>query len=167
MYFGRQNALKMHNRNFKELEEMSDVLIQNWNDKVSDSDTVYHLGNFAWDPFSANIALQQLNGNILFLEGNRDKALDETIKFHDKIDLLEDRILELPEHNLLLCYYPLEHWNGKDEGVLHCHGYSHLLFPHQVENNRMNVSVDCWNLSPINLDTIMDLIKEFKSYTNE
>ena len=78
-WFGRPQILEIANRKFSNIEEMNDVLIKNWNNKVKKRDVVFHLGNFAWDPEIARKALKKLNGRIYFLKGNCDKALEEVI----------------------------------------------------------------------------------------
>jgi calcineurin-like phosphoesterase family protein len=53
LQLGRPGAIKKYNRDFADVDEMTDRLIRNWNEVVTKDDTVYHLGNFAWDPRTA------------------------------------------------------------------------------------------------------------------
>ena len=161
-YFGRETFLEKGKRNFKSIEEMDKVLIDNWNSKVSKYDTVYHLGNFAWDPFSANYALQNLNGKIKFITGNKDKALIESASMHEKVQILHDQIVELQDYDIVLCHYPLEWWNGKETGTIHLHGHNHELFPIDLSKAlRISVCIDYWNLYPINIKTITELVNDY------
>ncbi len=160
--FGRKNIINHAKRPFKSVEEMDEKMTKLWNDKVKDNDIVYHLGNFAWDPFIANIMLGKLKGKIYFLNGNTDKALKESAQLYDNVKMYDDQIIELPKLKAILCHWPLEYWNGKEDGIFHFHGHNYKDFPHKANENRINVCADCWNLAPVEIDTIKELINEYK-----
>lgn len=46
LHLGDKNIFKLDNRLFKDLDEMHEVLINNWNFVVRDEDIVYILGDF-------------------------------------------------------------------------------------------------------------------------
>ena len=161
-FFGRKNIINIGKRKYSSVEAMDNGMIDKWNSVVTNDDIVYHLGNFAWDPFSANYALQNLNGKIKFLSGNKEKALIESISLYAKAMMLHDQILELPEFNVVLCHYPLEYWNGKEEGVIHLHGHNYKEFPMDLKKSmRVNVCADYWNLYPISINTIIELVHDY------
>lgn len=165
--FGRENMLSLESRNYSSTEEMDSDMINKWNERVNHDDIVYHLGNFAWDPFSANNALQNLNGNIIILPGDKDKALLESIALYPKISVLEDQIVEMPDLNAVISHYPLEHWNGKNSGSLHFHGHMINSMKTDIKKmNRVNVCIDNWHLYPVNIVTINELIEDFNNEIN-
>ena len=45
MHFGHTNVLRFDNRPFSDTAQMDDTLIQNWNERVADDDTIYILGD--------------------------------------------------------------------------------------------------------------------------
>ncbi len=163
-YFGRKGIISISKRPYSSVDEMDADMIKRWNAKVSPTDFVYHLGNFAWDPITADNVLRQLNGHIIFLTGSRDKALLEIAKHHaGKITFLVGQLVEIPKAKMILCRYPLEDWSGKDTGIIHYHGYSmKKLQTDLTKMNRINICCDCWNLAPIAISDIEELIKEFR-----
>ena len=46
-HFWHTNIIQYCNRPFVSIEEMNEVLIQNWNDLVLPEDEVYYLGDFS------------------------------------------------------------------------------------------------------------------------
>ena len=45
-HFGHANIIEYTNRPFASVEEMDAALIAAWNERVTDYDLVYHLGDF-------------------------------------------------------------------------------------------------------------------------
>lgn len=45
LHFGHGNIIKLCGRPFQDLEEMNNVLINNWNSKVTNGDKVYIIGD--------------------------------------------------------------------------------------------------------------------------
>lgn len=80
-HFGHKNCIKFDNRPFETVEEMDQTLIDNWNKKVSDEDTVYIIGDFIYR--SGNTFewyLKQLKGKKILVSGNHDWQLLEDEK---------------------------------------------------------------------------------------
>lgn len=161
-FFGREQILQIGKRHqFGSIKEMERTLISNWNSVVREEDLVFHLGNFAWDPVTARRVLKQLNGHIVFLPGHCDDALGEAAVEFDSIDIIDDQIITVPEHDLVLCHYPLLMWPGKDSGTIHVHG--HAIYSHKTNleiERRINICTDYWSYSPVKLSTLKDLINE-------
>ena len=47
-HFGHSNIIDFDYRPYKNVQEMDETLINNWNSIVSNEDTVYILGDFCW-----------------------------------------------------------------------------------------------------------------------
>ena len=45
-HFHHHNIINYCNRPFKDVNEMNKIIINNWNNIVTENDTVYHLGDF-------------------------------------------------------------------------------------------------------------------------
>jgi calcineurin-like phosphoesterase family protein len=158
-YFGRSNSISLLKRPFNDVEEMNIEMVRRWNSRVGKSDTVYHLGNFAWDPITASYAIELLNGKIHFLLGNSDDSLKEVLlKPSKNKKILHDQIHEIPELNAVISHYPLEFWNGKDFGVIHFHGHRPEMKTDLKTMHRINCCADNWDFYPIEYGTILDLI---------
>lgn len=60
-------------RPFRTVEDMNAVLVERWNARVCDGDTVYVLGDFAYGPFVlARAICEALRGQKILVQGNHD-----------------------------------------------------------------------------------------------
>lgn len=165
LLFGRQKAAE--DRGFKTADEMEKTLIDGWNLSVGPNDLVYHLGNFSWDPISAETVLPYLNGKIIFGSGMYDRHMGDMSSvilgkhslFKSSINVLRDiPISKKKKSDLVLSYWPLMDWPGKENGIMHIHGGS--IASNLDDGQRFCVSCDKWSLKPIEIDVLFDIAKE-------
>lgn len=72
-HFGHEAIIHYENRPFENIDEMTAALINNWNNVVSDEDTVFLLGDFSAYDKDANISIcNRLNGHKKLIIGNHD-----------------------------------------------------------------------------------------------
>lgn len=72
-HFYHENILRYCNRPFRDIAEMNETLVRNWNEVVPPDDVVFHLGDFAFgSPGQWNDILSRLNGQIYLILGNHD-----------------------------------------------------------------------------------------------
>lgn len=129
-HFGHKAVLTFDQRPFTTLTEMETVLITNWNNKVTNKDTVYILGDFCFgkEPEWLRI-LSQLKGNKVLIKGNHDltnmsNALKN--KFQDIKDYKEiDDTLNNQTVKVILSHYPIPFYK-KDYSNKVYHLYGHL-----------------------------------------
>lgn len=129
-HFGHQNIIRFDNRPFSSVAEMEKILVSNWNNRVTDADTVYILGDFCWGGSNSEWIrlLDILNGSKVLIRGNHDlekgkmcKALKE--KFIRIADYAE---ISDMHRRLILCHYPiLLYKNSKDENTYMLCGHVH------------------------------------------
>lgn len=187
LWLGRENILKIANRPYESLEEMENDIIEKWNSIIKDDDTVYVLNNFAVDPYTAARALKDLNGNIILMnpnsaltyaftgDGNKDNIdLDELISSDGKIVCTSQTIIEDASNDVVICYWPMSEWNGKESGTLHIYGYSYpimkgkkgnmtdIAVEDEITTGRINVCMDKWNFYPVSLKAIKSYIRNEK-----
>jgi len=164
-FFSRPDALDLGTRSidFSDVKQMDDALISNWNSTVSPTDVVYHLGNFCWDPISADLILRKLNGKIIFFPSKYDSALTEIIdQFEGTHGISVSMISWNKKLNSVLTHWPMLNWPGKDKDAYHFHGGIDEYPTNLDEENRINASIDNWNYSPLDFDIITDIIKDVK-----
>lgn len=162
--FGRKGAIKAYQRPFTSIEEMNDYLIDNWNSTVEPNDIVFVLGNLTWDPETAEMIIQNLNGNIILLPGEWDGAMQDLIETTKPDITLIDNAIKL-EKKLKLCmsYWPLETWPNKKLGWSSIIGHPGKSFKTNHKINRINVSCDYWDYKPVQVKRILQLFEELKA----
>ena len=75
MHFGHTNVLRFDNRPFSDTAQMDDTLIQNWNERVADDDTIYILGDAFWKNEENSIQImERLRGHKHLIQGNHDRV---------------------------------------------------------------------------------------------
>jgi len=71
-HFGHDNVIGFCNRPFASTEEMNEVMIRNWNERVTGADTVYILGDMFFRCNDAEDILKRLKGKKRLIVGNHD-----------------------------------------------------------------------------------------------
>lgn len=151
-HFNHSNIIKYCNRPFSSLEEMNEALIQKWNERVDDADTVYVVGDmFLGRPEDATPLIKRLKGRKVLIRGNHDRShrtmlecgFDET--WQRKELLLQDGRRAVLNHKPL----PNSVIGACD---LQIHGHRHSL--PIVDGRRINVCVDLWGYAPISEDEL-------------
>lgn len=165
MQLGRPSAIGKWKRPFKNVDEMTETLIKNWNDTVTERDTVYHLGNFAWDPKTAYDSIQALKGlNIYFILAETDEPL---LELWDKntlpknVKIIDDIYFD-SDNNRVYSYWPLKEWKNKSKGAYNIVGYPNRKYKTLPKNKVINCSVDQCNFKPQDLESILGLLKEIE-----
>lgn len=152
-HFGHTNIIDYCNRPFSSVEEMDEVIIDNWNSVVGEKDLVYHLGDFAFGKGSRERIADyraKLNGQIFLFRGNHDR---QTKTWYNRMgfDFVAGGDYWLYEPNILLSHkpYPIR------KPMINIHGHTHNLM-HLVESNLYYcVSVENINYTPIDLDELI------------
>ena len=72
-HFNHANIIRFCNRPFKDVTQMNETLIANWNSVIDKDDTVFHLGDFCLGGAAEwTQVLNRLNGKIYLIMGNHD-----------------------------------------------------------------------------------------------
>ena len=163
-HFHHSNIIKYCNISFKDIIEMNEFIIGNWNKTVTSKDTIYHLGDFCLsnDDEIRNI-FNKLNGNKILIRGNHDR---KPVKFYEDIGfkVLTHAPIRLDEYKLMLSHVPLPDSKILD-GYINLHGHIHNKkisddYPKNYsEHKHVNLSVDVTNYKPISLEEINEMRK--------
>lgn len=152
-HFFHENIIRYANRPFNNVEEMNEIMIQNWNKTVKRNDVVYHLGDFSLtNNQKENLNLiNKLNGKIFICPGNHD---GNTLKFNGgELEVLPI-IHIIKSMNLVLCHYPIYAWPKATHGFIHLYGHIHnnMMVSHNTRHK--NVCVENINYTPISYEEI-------------
>lgn len=129
-HFFHDNILKYNRPQFKNVKEMNENLIEQWNSIISKNDRVFHLGDFAFgqDLNAIEQIINRLNGSIYLIIGNHDTPA--------KIELYQ-RYFKLfsiyKDGNIVFTHCPLhptllEEISPRSEGTnerFNVHGHNH------------------------------------------
>lgn len=172
-HFGHANIIRLCNRPFKDVEEMNEKLVENWNRVVPEDGTVFHLGDFAFGGSSVwNSIIPRLNGHINLIIGNHDRKnlRQGYMSFFDMV--VPQLQIEIEDTSIYLNHYPFLCYGGSYRGVWQLFGHVHsgpqadgldisrlrVLLPTQYD-----VGVDNNNFTPISYREVKEKIESQKN----
>ncbi len=169
-HFFHGNMIKYENRPFKDVEEMNETIVANWNRKVAENDEIYILGDFAFcNGDKVNELLDRLNGKKYLITGNHDSFMKYKEFDRSKFVSIRD-IMKVSDNKtkIVLCHYPIAVWESQHHGSLHFYGHIHKLgfdrFPDYAhKENSYNVGADLTGFEPVTLDEILANYKTWMS----
>ena len=174
MHFGHKNILTYDNRPFSTTQEMDRALITNWNDVVTDNDTVYVLGDIFWIAEDAENIIKRLKGKKVLIIGNHDK-IGVYVKANRFVEITQYKELEMDNTGVILTHFPLAEWDGFYYGTYHLYGHTHSTFNlaeftlqrERPNGNCWDVGVDNNNFEPVSFEEIKEKIdKNIKDITD-
>lgn len=166
--FGRTGALKAYKRSFEDVAEMNDHLIKQWNSVVSEGDAVFVLGNLMWDPETGEDIIKALNGDILVIDGEWDRATEDIVKIKKdsslaeaKIRYITDGIKVMKKMKAVLSYWPLMDWPGKKKkSYTSFIGHPDPKYKTDHKESVINVTCDRWDYKPIEINHLTELFND-------
>ncbi len=174
LHLGHKNIVKTCNRPFSSVDEMDDILIENWNKKVKGNDTVYIVGDLIWKGVDPKPYLDRLKGKKILVRGNHDSTwldkLDNPLDYFVEITpLLDTSICSRPT---TLCHYPMFEWKGsrkigsaKLSYLVHGHTHGNIrpeYLPLFSLPNALNAGVDVNGFAPVTFDELLENNEIFK-----
>lgn len=144
------NIMKFCNRPFNTVEEMNEILIQNWNSVVGPHDYVYHLGDFGFGtPTKLNEIFKRLHGVKMNITGNHDGKVVKNLPWAWQ---KEQYGFKMDNRYIWLNHYPMRSWNRSYHGAGHLHGHVHGRC--KPYGKSFDIGVDSWDYTPVNFETI-------------
>ena len=167
-HFGHANILQLCNRPFETIEEMNEIFIENWNRRVTGSDSVYIVGDLFFRCKDPEPILKQLKGKKHLIVGNHDRSWlgkVDTQKYFRSVDLMA--IISDGAHAITLCHYPLLSWeHAKKSFMIHGHIHANTdmdFWPLLLaRDNVLNAGVDLNGFQPVSFDELLANNKRFK-----
>ena len=163
LHFGHANIIKYVNRPFKDVHEMNRRLVENWNSRVKPDDIVIHNGDFSFRnskggkpgegmQFKSDYWRKQLNGNIIFVQGNHDRN-------NSTKTIIQSLVIKYGHHYINIVHNPA-HWDSRFEinFVAHVHNRWKFQRVFNAENSTwsilINIGVDQWDFKPVTFEEI-------------
>ncbi|HBX53272.1 MAG: hypothetical protein A2275_07145 [Bacteroidetes bacterium RIFOXYA12_FULL_35_11] len=97
-------------RNFETIEQMNDTLVNNINERVSENDILFHLGDFAWGDRNVEWFRNRINCKNLYIAlGNHDKEIRKRAKLQSMFTKVFEFGAEILVNDIrfVLCHYAM------------------------------------------------------------
>ena len=163
LHFNHLNILKYepNSRPFETVDEMNEVLIKNWNDRVKSEDTVFVLGDLSmggWEDGGA--CIRRLNGKIILVRGNHDTP--KRLELYKSLGIEVHDIYYLPYKGryFICCHFPIANEEfirmvvQDNSEVVNLYGHIHSNAPVGYKDGTFHVGVDTNGLKPISIEEI-------------
>lgn len=153
-HFGHKRIIEFAKRPFNSVQQMDEHMIYLWNCKVAFSDTVIHVGDFAFADHEWY--LSRLNGQKRLILGNHDHSKRWKPALTKNLWATVDDMLTVTvdDTSIVCCHYGMHVWNRSHYGALHFYGHSHGNLPGDSQST--DVGVDCWDFRPVSLKEIKE-----------
>lgn len=158
-------------RPFDSLEEMTESLISNWNERVKPGDMIYHLGDFMLTWGKKHIddvdrMISRLNGCKFLIRGNHDRKEVYRNERWNKVDKYYEIKSPIDGTTIVMCHYPIRSWNKQGKGSFMLHGHCHGNL-RQPPGRIMDVGVDCNNFAPVSIEEVHEFMKNRDIYAED
>jgi len=181
LHWGHKNILRFTSRPYKDLEEMREAFVKNWNSVVRKQDRVYVLGDWSFDTVeNTKKIMSRLHGDLILVAGNHDRNADVMIKMGFR-NVIENDFIKIGGHKVYLSHFPYyPSWWSKlkaffkrqkldtrflhkrivDDGNFLLHGHVHESY--KFSGKQFNVGVDRNNYTPVSEEEVLKWIESFK-----
>lgn len=153
-HHGHARIIELCKRPFRDVQEMDETMIRNWNAIVGERDTVYHLGDFSLGGVPSSIFRKRLNGRIHLLIGNHDKRALKEPELWESISPMLD--IKVDGQRITLCHYAMRTWLKSHKGAWSLYGHSHHNLPDDPNALSIDVGVDGWGFAPVSMAQIRE-----------
>jgi len=169
-HFCHTNVIKYDSRPFKDVEEMNESLIENWNHYIDTNDIVFYLGDLSFDRSGKQTQeiVKRLNGKIHYILGNHDDEKD--IRKLNRFETISDYInLSVPDEDnprkrqgIMMMHYPILSWDKAHHGDWHLHGHCHQSLvkqnPEYYKRKVLDMGCNGWDYCPIHYTDIKQIM---------
>jgi len=150
------NTIKDCKRPFPDVYIQERVLLENYNSVVKPEDTVIYAGDIAMKKKGAIRALENMNGQIIFVLGNHDKKFIQTIKKY-VVRVCDRYEFKVGKQDITVSHYAMRTWNKSQYGSWEVFAHSHgNLTPIGLQHD---CGVDNNNFFPISFEQLDEIMK--------
>jgi calcineurin-like phosphoesterase family protein len=153
-HFGHENILRYDNRPFASIEEHDEALLNNINSVLEPGDTLYHLGDVAWNQKAYEWFFENLKGeiNVQLIRGNHDNR--GSLPWFVPKDVVYRNDMRKGAPPFFLSHYPHLSWPNRFHGSIHLFGHVHGNL--KGVGRSMDVSANMINYTPISIVDVID-----------
>ncbi|AWN38997.1 MULTISPECIES: metallophosphoesterase [Methylobacterium] len=154
LHLGHEACLSYCARPFRSIAEHDRALVDRWNNRITDVDDVYVLGDFSIGLSARELrrVFGELRGRKHLVVGNHDGAKTLALPWASPPrDILR---VTLERTQLFLSHYPTRSWPGMHAGTLHLYGHTHGAI--QDTRHSCDIGVDRWAYRPVTLREIRE-----------
>ena len=175
-HFNHQKPFIYEPRGFSTPEEMNDCIIQNFNSIVKFDDDVYVLGDLMLGGAERHQdgldLISALNGKLHIVRGNHDsdKRWEGYKTLHNVVEMENSIYVKHKGYHFYLSHYPsvtsnYDYDKPLKARLLNLCGHSHTQnpFTHSEIGYIYHVELDCQNMKPISVDTVIDVFHDMKA----
>ena len=166
LHLGHENIVRSCQRPFSSAEEMDEVLIKKWNERVSRCDCVYILGDLIFRAKELpERYLERLRGRKFLILGNHDKSWVSKVdlgKYFESVERIA--VINTGRGKATLCHFPMMDHEGKF--LIHGHIHGNTDQPYWVllkgSERTLNAGVDVNGFQPVLIDELIENNRVFK-----
>lgn len=164
LHLFHKNIIEFEERPFNNVYDMHETIIKNWNNRVTNNDKVFILGDLTFGKKEPSKAIvERLNGKLYLIKGNHDNKSNQWYR-----DIGIDEISEFP--TLIHDYYLLSHepMLYLKDPMINCFGHVHNSpnFP-TFTTHSVCVCAERWNYTPVSLFSITHNILKLRKIIEE
>lgn len=138
-------------------------IIANINNLYSKKDTLYILGDFAYQNHARYINM--IKPKLVLIKGNHDKASQNVYKLFSEVHEMGCRKIfsdNGKKTDVTLCHYGMKTWASSCHGSMSLYGHSHGRLPEFDNMFSFDVGVDVWGYAPVPWDAIVEKMKRIQ-----
>ena len=130
LHLFHEAVIRFDNRPFVSLDEMHKAMVEKWNSKVTNGDTVYILGDVSLRGKKEGLIalVATLKGKKVLVRGNHDDISDYRYQqlFSEIVDYKEIHdSVSGTNYDLVLSHYPIFSWKKMGRGTILLYGHIH------------------------------------------
>ncbi len=174
-HFYHELALRRSRREFDSVEKMNQEIITRHNQKVSEKDHIYILGDIIVcneeeleDGLSKTV--DKLKGHLHLIIGNHDMKFRDNPIFRSRFETIDDALwLKDWQKGIQLCHYPILMWYRKGKGAYHIYGHLHNEVKGEeikilaMQQNALNACVEINQYEPCQIEELIINNTKFKN----